>query len=85
MSCLRQIVTLQPVWRGALVADVHAPAFPTDHQKTTMKDLITSEPTIFDERREIFGTASGMAILEELQMMKDSIAAQDSGRPKATP
>ena len=41
-----------------------------------MKDLINSESTSFDERRKTFGTASGMAILEELQMMKDSIAAQ---------
>lgn len=40
-----------------------------------MKDLITSEPTSFDKRRKTFGTASGMAILKELQMMKDSIAA----------
>ena len=59
------------------MADVQAPSFPTDHQKTAMKDLITSEPTIFDEQRKIFGTAPGMAIIEELQIMKDSIAAQD--------
>lgn len=41
-----------------------------------MKDLKTSKPTSFDERRKTFGTASGMAILEELQIIKDSIAAQ---------
>ena len=65
-----------------LIAYLQAPVFPADHQKkkkkTTIKDPITSEPTNFDEQRRIFGTASRMTMLEELQMMKDSIAAQGS-------
>lgn len=50
------------------MADVQTPAFPTDYQKTTMKDLITSEQNLRFCIR--------MIILEELQMMKDSITAQ---------
>ena len=65
-----------------LIAYLQAPVFPADHQKkkkkTTIKDPITSEPTNFDEQRRIFGTASRMAMFEELQMMNDSIAAQGS-------
>lgn len=52
---------------GALVADSKTLSAPKPSEKIKIKQLITLEPIIFTERKQLFRTTGGMAILNELQ------------------
>ena len=56
-----------------MVADVQAPASPTENEKTTMTHLVASQPVSFDKQQSAFGTVNGMSLLSELQAMKEQI------------
>lgn len=60
-----------------MIADVQAPADPSDNIKVSMKKIVTHEPAVFDDGRKIFGNMGGLAVLKDLAIIKETLKIQD--------
>ena len=60
-----------------MIADVQAPADPSDNMKVSMKKIATHEPAVFDDGRKIFGNVGGLAVLKDLAIIKETLKSQD--------
>lgn len=60
-----------------MIADVQAPADPSDNIKVSMKKIVTHEPAVFDDGRKIFGNMGGLAVLKDLAIIKETLNIQD--------